>query len=283
MILNLPSLVYAIGLILAANYDLRAKNGSAFTTMLSLGLTRFDRLWEAVGKLLKKFSPLDQPKFDQGNPAHRAAALLVMAQMAWSVRQLLLQRGESDLPFFAAGLSGILLNLLMAAIVYLGLSLLGTGWRIRRDLNGVLRRLGLRRPKPQDWLAGLASGLLIFGCVTLVASLLPSSAGDQSSARLLFDIVKPSLPAALLVAILSGVGEEIFFRGALQPVFGICASSLLFTLVHAHYGLSPELLILFFVSVGFGLARERFSTTAAIICHATYNLAPFLIYRLMPA
>ena len=283
MILNLPSLVYAICLLLAANYDLRAKNGNAFTALLSLGLTRFDRLWAALENLIRKSSPLDRPKFDQGNPAHRAAALLVMAQMAWSVRQLLLQRGESDLPFFAAGLSGILLNLLMVATVYLALSLLGTGWRLRRDLNGVLRRLGLRVPKRQDWLVGLASGLLIYVCVTVAASLLPSSAGEPSSARLLFDIVKRSLPAALLLAILSSAGEEVLFRGALQPVFGIWVSSLLFALVHAHYGLSPALLILFFVSVGFGLARKRFSTSAAIICHATYNFAPFLVYRLIQA
>lgn len=283
MILNLPSLVYAICLLLAANYDLRAKNGNAFTALLSLGLTRFDRLWAALENLIRKSSPLDRPKFDQGKPAHRGAALLVMAQMAWSVRQLLLQRGESDLPFFAAGLSGILLNLLMVATVYLALSLLGTGWRLRRDLNGALRRLGLRMPKRQDWLVGLASGLLIYVCATVVASLLPSSAGEPSSARLLFDIVKRSLPAALLLAILSSAGEEVLFRGALQPVFGIWVSSLLFALVHAHYGLSPALLILFFVSVGFGLARKRFSTSAAIICHATYNFAPFLIYRLMQA
>lgn len=283
MILNLPSLVYAFGLILAANYELRAKSGSALTALLSLGLMRFGRLWAALEKLIKISSPRGRSKFDRANPLHRAAALLVMAHLAWSVRQLLLQRGEPNLLFFSAGLSGILLNLLMAATVYLALSMLGAGWTLRRDLNGVLRRLGLRLPNRQDWLAGLACGLLIYVCATLAASLLPTSASDPSSARLLFDIMKRSLPAALLMAILSSAGEEIFFRGALQPVFGILISSVLFALVHAHYGLSPELLILFFVSVGFGLARERFSTTAAIICHATYNFAPFLIYGLTQA
>jgi len=85
------------------------------------------------------------------------------------------------------------------------------------------------------------------------------------------------------VAILSSAGEEIFFRGALQPIFGLWVSSALFTLVHAQYGLSPELLILFFVSIGFGLLRMRFNTTAAIIAHASYNFAPFLISNLTPA
>ena len=211
---------------------------------------------------------------------HRLAALLVLAQLAWSSGQLLLPLGATDQNSFPADLSSILFNLLAASMIYLAISLLGTGWRLRRDLDGVLRRLGLRLPTRRDWLAGLAAGVFIYGLATLAASALPSSASDESEVALLFDIVKHSMPAALLLAILSSTSEEIFFRGALQPVFGLCVSSLLFALVHVHYGLSPELLILFFVSVGFGLLRKRFSTTAAIICHTTFNFVPFLLFRL---
>lgn len=284
MILNLPSLVYAICLILAASHDLRARDASPLSGLLSLGLTRIDTLWELVGKLIARLNPLDQPKYDQGNPLHRAAALLVLAQMAWSIRQLLLPRGESDPNYFAADLSGVLQSLAAAAILYVALAMLGTGWRLRRDLASVLGRLGLRLPKRRDWFAGLGAGLLIFGGMTFAINVMSSSpTGDQADARLLFDIVKSSLPAALLVAALTGTGEEIFFRGALQPVIGLCLSSALFTLMHAQYGLSPQLLILFLVSVGFGLARKRYSTTAAIIAHATYNFLPFLLFRLAPA
>ena len=88
---------------------------------------------------------------------------------------------------------------------------------------------------------------------------------------------------ALAVAVLAGTGEEILFRGAMQPVFGLYFTSLLFILTHAHYGLSPAMLILFAVSVGFGVVRQRYSTTAAIICHTTYNFLPFLLARLAAA
>ena len=283
MLLTLTSLLYAICLLLAANHDLRANDARLRTAVLSLGLTQMHWLWATVGKLISRLNPLDQPKYDYGNPLHRAAALLVLAQMAWSSGQLLSPPGESVRNSFPAELNSILFNLLAAAMLYVAISLLGTGWTIRRDLHGILRRLGLRPPTRRDWLAGLAAGILIFTLMTLAASALPSRAGDGSEARLLFDIAKRSLPAALLVAILSSTGEEILFRGALQPVFGLTVTSLLFALVHVQYGLSFELLILFFVSLGFGLARKRYSTTAAIVCHATYNFAPFLLYRLLPA
>ena len=283
MILNLPGLVYVITLIIVANHELRARDARPLTALLSLGLTQLEMLWEMVEKLITWLNPFDQPRFDQRNPVHRAAGLLVMAQMAWSIWQLLLPQGESDPNFYAANLSGVLLNLVAAAIIYMALSMLGTGWGFRRDLDGVLRRLGLRLPTLRDWLAGLVLGMLIFGGMSLAASILPSTAAaDQSGAHPLFNIVKSSLPAALLVAILSGTGEEIFFRGALQPVFGLYVSSLLFALVHVNYGFTPEMLLLFLVSVGFGLARRRFSTTVAIIAHATYNFVPFLILRFLP-
>ncbi len=283
MILNLPGLVYAITLLVVANHELRARGAKPLTALLSLGLTELDMLWETVEKLITRLNPLDRPRFDKRNPVHRGAALLLMAQMAWSIWQLLLPLGESAPNLYAADLSGVILNLVAAAIIYVALSMLGTGWRLRRDLDSVLRRLGLRLPTLRDWLAGLVMGTLIFGGMTLAASVLPSNTtADQSGAHPLFNIVKSSLPAALLVAILAGTGEEIFFRGALQPVFGLYVSSLLFALSHTHYGLTPEMLILFLVSIGFGLARKRFNTTAAIIAHATYNFAPFLILRFLP-
>ncbi|MDE2775642.1 MAG: CPBP family intramembrane metalloprotease [Chloroflexota bacterium] len=283
MIVDLPSLVYATILILAANHDLRVKNAMPLTPLLSLGLTQMVLLWANFEKLMTILNPFDRPQFDKRNPLHRAAALLVIAHAAGSLLRLLLPPGEYGGSYFPADMSGVLSNLITAALVYLALSLLGAGWKLRRDLDGVLRRLGLRLPTRRDWLAGLAAGMLIFGGMMLASKFISLTANGHSGASELFDIVKVSLPAALLVAILSSVGEEIFFRGALQPIFGLWVSSALFTLVHAQYGLSPELLILFFVSIGFGLLRKRFNTTAAIIAHASYNFAPFLISNLTPA
>lgn len=284
MHLSLPALLYGLLLILAANYELRARDSRPLTAALSLGLTRLDSLWTVVEKLISRRNPFHQPSFDRRNPLHRAAALLVLAQMTWAILQLLSSRGDSDQTTFAVDAGGILFNLAGATLITISLSALGAGWGIRRDWRGILRRLGLRGPTRGDWLAGLVSGSLLSGGVLIAAVVLRSFGSvDVSGARPLVDLMRDSLPAALLVAILAATGEEIFFRGALQPVFGLCISSLCFALIHGHYGLSPALLILFFVGVGFGLARMRFSTTAAIISHATYNFLPFLLFHWLPA
>ena len=41
-----------------------------------------------------------------------------------------------------------------------------------------------------------------------------------------------SVPDALLLAVASGLGEELFFRGALQPRVGLILATVLFGAVH---------------------------------------------------
>ncbi len=284
MNLHLPGLIYAVVLLLAANYEQRRRNGRPLAALLSLGLTQVDALWALVEKLVTALNPLDQPKYNKSSLVHRAASLLAIAYIIWQIGRLLSTRGDTDRNWFAPDAGGILLNLAGSMIIYLSLSALGTGWGLRRDRAAVLRRLGLRWPTVSDCLAGLVLGLLMTIGATLAASLIPATeTAGPLGARALFDAIKSSLPAALALALLAGAGEEVLFRGALQPVFGVFFASLLFILFHAHYGLSPLMLILFAVSVGFGFLRQRFSTTAAIICHATYNFAPFLLARLIAA
>lgn len=55
----------------------------------------------------------------------------------------------------------------------------------------------------------------------------------QKLERLFVGLLTPmSLPMILTLSFFSAVGEEIFFRGAIQNQFGIVASSLFFGLVH---------------------------------------------------
>ena len=169
-------------------------------------------------------------------------------------------------------------------MIYVSLSVFGVGWGIRRDARAAAARLGLRVLTLSDCLAWAGIGALLFAGMTGANSLFPGgAAAGEAGAFTLFAAVKDSLPAALLLAILAGTGEEIFFRGALQPVIGLWLTSLFFALIHVQYGFSPALLILFFVSVGLGLARKQFSTSAAIIAHTSYNFLPFLLLRLLPA
>jgi uncharacterized protein len=75
----------------------------------------------------------------------------------------------------------------------------------------------------------------------------------------------------LILAIAAGIGEEVLFRGALQPVLGIWLTSLLFAVIHTQYGLSLATLLIFVVGFILGLIRRRYNTTVAIILHAAYN------------
>ena len=63
----------------------------------------------------------------------------------------------------------------------------------------------------------------------------------------------------------------MLFRGALQPIFGIVPTSLIFAVSHVQYGLSPATLTVFLLSVVLGIIRKRSNTTVAILVHAGYN------------
>jgi membrane protease YdiL (CAAX protease family) len=79
------------------------------------------------------------------------------------------------------------------------------------------------------------------------------------------------------IAILAGasaIGEEMLFRGALQPWIGIWAQAALFALLHVGPGRRylPWTAWAFAVGVGFGyLARATGDLGAPIVAHATIN------------
>ena len=57
----------------------------------------------------------------------------------------------------------------------------------------------------------------------------------------------------LVLAAAAGLSEELLFRGALQPIFGIVPTSLIFAVSHVQYGLSPATLTVFLLSVILGI------------------------------
>ena len=77
---------------------------------------------------------------------------------------------------------------------------------------------------------GVVVGLLVVG-VSHVATV-RTGWGERLARRLAESLGPVSTPNAILVAMASGLGEELFFRGALQPRVGLVLASLLFGLVH---------------------------------------------------
>ena len=152
---------------------------------------------------------------------------------------------------------------------------------------------GIRR-SPRETLARLGYGPISLRNVGVVALFILAAFALSAASDYLFSILQPDLyrevgevtgtlfnpkglsPVsailfALLIGVGAGLGEETLFRGAVQPVFGIPATSILFTSMHVQYGPSLLLGYVFLLSVGLGLLRRYFNTTTSFLAHAGYN------------
>ncbi|HID87668.1 MAG TPA: CPBP family intramembrane metalloprotease [Anaerolineae bacterium] len=166
------------------------------------------------------------------------------------------------------------------------LGLAGVGIFLRRDLRGALDRLKLRGVPLPHW--GLAAGatLLLLAFVWVVSfgwsRLWPQSYEEvERISELLFGEFLSPL-GALTLGLSAGIGEELLFRGALQPRFGLILTTLLFTVAHTQYTVSPALLEIFVVGLVLGLLRDRASTTVCILVHAAYNALNVLLAPYFP-
>src|SRR5918998_1933518 len=171
-------------------------------------------------------------------------------------------------------------TVLSSELPFLVVALLGVGIGVRRNLRETLDRLGygVISLKQLGIVVLFVGAALALSAATdaLFASLQPDlyrKVGEISD--LLFNPRGLSPVSAVLFALLIGVGaglgEETLFRGAVQPVFGIPATSVLFASVHVQYGPSLLLGYIFMLSVGLGLLRRYINTTASFAAHASYN------------
>ena len=141
------------------------------------------------------------------------------------------------------------------------------------------------RPFGERPAVGLSLGALTAACTVssgLVAyRILPSL-------RKISDELAPSLidgasrSGLVLVSIFSGVGEEAFFRGAVQQEFGLVAASLLFGL--AHVGPDRRYLVwtAWAVLAGFvfgALYETTGGLLAPALAHGAHNAATLLLWK----
>jgi membrane protease YdiL (CAAX protease family) len=133
--------------------------------------------------------------------------------------------------------------------------------------------------------AGVLLGLLTAACTVslglLAYRLLPSlrEISDELAPRLVDGADSTSL---VLVSIFSGVGEEAFFRGAIQQEFGLVVASLLFGV--AHIGPDRRYLVwtAWAVLAGFVfgfLYDVSGGLLAPIIAHTAHNAATLLLWK----
>ena len=220
-------------------------------------------------------------RVDPASPVHTTALVFVVYLAASS---LALLSGSEE--WLLSGVQAASIGpevLMLGQAVFLLLALAGVGLGIRRNPRQTLSRLGLRVPTlRQLGTAALMIGVLLV--VDWVISLLwrqlwPASfeAVTQSSEQLFARFASPL--GALLMGLSAGIGEETFFRGALQPCLRIPLTAVVFALGHVQYTLSPAILEIMIIGLALGWLRERSNTTTCIVVHSGYN---FLNMLLMP-
>jgi hypothetical protein len=174
----------------------------------------------------------------------------------------------NEIEAFSLGTGGRIspVTMLASQLPFVVLAIVGVGAGIRRS--------------PRETLARLGYGPISLRHVGVVALFIAGAFALSLAADYLFSVLQPDLyrqvgevsstlfdPSGLSLA-----SAVLFaFRGAVQPVFGIPATSVLFASMHVQYGPSLLLGYIFVLAIGLGLLRRYFNTTTSFLAHAGYN------------
>lgn len=217
--------------------------------------------------------------FDPDSMVHLLALVLMIFVLG----------GQSALFVLGGGLEGYaesvevnFASLLANFIPFIILSLLGVGWLSRRSWSQTRRRLGLTLPTFGEIGVGIGAAVGLFFVQAMLGMLWLLIVGQETfeSQTEASGAIADSIDTvwlAFAVAFTAGVGEEIAFRGALQPIFGLWWTAIFFVAVHMQYTLTPAALIILVVAVAFGYLRRYYSLYTVIIAHFLYNFIPLLL------
>lgn len=220
-----------------------------------------------VRRWLARWLPL-QP----ASPVH-ALALALSGYLMGNTLITLAQGGLTELAETAVSAS--IWDVLLQQTLFLLVAILGVGAFIRRSGPTLRRRLGLERPTRDQLIFGLRWMIILllvqWGLGALSAWMDPqqSELMENISTQLYGDF--DTVWEWLVLALAAGVGEEILFRGAMQPALGLSFTALVFAIAHVQYGFTPVTMAVFIIGVALGYVRERSNTTVAIFVHAGYN------------
>jgi len=126
------------------------------------------------------------------------------------------------------------------------------------------------------WLRDLGIGLATGAVIVVLSGLVTRfTEWGENLARAMAEALGPlSTPNAVLLACASGLAEEMFFRGALQPRVGLVLASLIFGIVH--FVPRREFLpwTFFALAAGFGFGALYSATgnlLAPVVAHMVVN------------
>ncbi|MCM8532990.1 MAG: CPBP family intramembrane metalloprotease [Lentisphaeraceae bacterium] len=129
---------------------------------------------------------------------------------------------------------------------------------------------------------GIGVGLTYGFAVAYLSSFITEGPKLKEACRKYTDKIQSlnlSFPQCFFLSLCAGVGEELFFRVALQPQFGLWVTSILFVAIHGY--LNPRSyiciygLLLVFIVAGMGLLYVKFDFWSAAAAHFAYDLFLF--------
>lgn len=131
-------------------------------------------------------------------------------------------------------------------------------------------------------LLGLVFGL-VFGHLALFVSTRSFMKPVMNKYAQLFGAFELNQSEMIYISICAGVGEEILFRGALQPIMGIIITSILFVAIHGYihpknWRISIYGILMTLVIIGIGYITVHIGLISAIFAHAMIDY--YLILRM---
>jgi len=278
LLINIPVMIIgAAFMIVPSDFfaDLFTTNGelpqldwqAAGLSLALMGLWGFIVSLPPVRRLLARLLPLDA-----ASSVH-ALGLVSAGYLVGNTIFSLTQGGLEELAETAVSAS--IYEILLMQTLFAAIALLSVGLYTRRSLSEVRNRIGLERPTGRQLLIGTGWIMVLVvlqGIAGAIWMLLDSSQAELLegiSSELLGDI--DTIVEWALLAGATGFGEELLFRGAIQPVFGIVVTSLLFATAHVQYGITPITFVVFIIGLILGMIRRRYNTTTSIFVHSGYN------------
>lgn len=157
------------------------------------------------------------------------------------------------------------------------------GFGITRGFEQSWQRLGLNKYGAPGLLAGVGTAVALALVVLYGGDSLSDFLADfgvpvlaEEQLDFLFNIAVMTPISVVAISLTAGVGEELVYRGALQPRVGILPANLLFTAGHAWQYSLDNILIVFVVGLCLALLRRRFGIWACITAHFVYDLILFM-------
>jgi membrane protease YdiL (CAAX protease family) len=266
------ALLFVAGLALVVN----STEGGWFAIGIGAGFCL--PLLRPVRKGLAAVTPIDSE-----SPIDYSGLAILLAVSSFLFFTLILGQEEVEIDPMSTG--DMVTSLLINLATFLAFAYVAVGYRNYRNGEEATARLGIEKPTTEHIRVGLLAVFPAF-MFSIFASLLTQAFQPEVVDRLGENIDNMTAGVqnplgAIILGLSAGIGEEVLFRGALQPRFGIALTTMLWVLLHTQYELTWIMLGLALMGILLGWIRNRYGTVAAIITHATYNILVVFLQMLL--